>query len=327
MRRLVMVAALAGCDVREAPRGGAPANAATTPADSMGAAPVDARTVVVRGHTDLTESSAAATSARQPDIWFTLNDSGHEPVLFALDTTGAARGRWFVRGARNIDWESAADGPCGGAAPRDAGARCIYIGDTGDNEATAASRSIYRLSEPTPRDAGDAGPRGTVSAARLTYRYADGPHDVEAMYVAPDASVYLITKRPLAALGGRPLRPALIFRLVPQAWSARGVQEAALADSLPIVPGSAFARFVTDASLSPDAKYLAVRTYMQVYVFATDSATGRVRTTVPPAVCNIASLQENQGEGITWLGTTRRLLLTSEGRGASIRIVTCPLPE
>jgi hypothetical protein len=147
------------------------------------------------------------------------------------------------------------------------------------------------------------------------------------MYVAPDASIYLITKRPDARSAGQPPRRALVFRLAPDAWTARGAQQAEMIDSLPIVPGSAFARFITDAALSPDAKHLAVRTYTQVYVFATDSATGLVRAGTSPAICDVTKLQEAQGEGIAWVGDSGRLLFTSEGRGGPFRIGNCPLPQ
>ena len=56
----------------------------------------------------------------------------------------------------------------------------------------------------------------------------------------------------------------------PRVRGARRVsRRAALVDSLPIVPGSAPLRLITDAALSPDAKHLAVRTYAQLFVFAT----------------------------------------------------------
>jgi hypothetical protein len=295
-------------------------SASPTRVDSMGPPPTDVRTATVIGHPDLTETSAAALSTAHPDVWFTINDSGHEPVLFAVDTTGAARGRWVVGAARNSDWESLAYGSCGTSSR----GRCLYIGDTGDNDARRPTRTIYRVAEPIA-GVRQASERGSVStSARLTYRYAEGPLDVEAMYLAPDASIFLIAKG--SSGRGQPLRPASVFRLAPEAWSGRGTQEAVLVDSLPIVPGSAFARFVTDAALSPDGKHLAVRTYMQVYVFATDSATGRVRNTVPPALCNLSSVGEEQGEGITWTADSRRLLLTSEGRAAQFRMVSCPLP-
>jgi hypothetical protein len=280
----------------------------------------------MRARRELLESSAAAVSVSQPAIIFTINDSGHEPILFAIDTAGADRGAWRITGATNIDWEAGALGPC--AAPvRAAGPipvpRCLYIGETGDNEGTHATRAIYRVAEPVAESAGF---MGSLAAERLTYRYADGPRDVEAMYVAPDGSIDLITKRPLRDAAGH-LRPALIYTLDAAAWNATGIAIARRADSLTIVPGTAPFRQVTDAALSPDALFLAVRTYFQVFIFATDPATGTVRREIPPATCNIVALDERQGEGVGWWGTRRELVLTSEGRTEPLRVIACPLPR
>jgi hypothetical protein len=181
---------------------------------------------------------------------------------------------------------------------------------------------IYRVAEPL---AAAPGSLGRLKSERLVFRYPDGPHDVEAMYVAPDGAVFLISKRPLFDADGH-TRPALVFRLAVSAWKAETVVVADLVDSLPIIPGTAPWRTITDAAISPDDRYLAVRTYAQVYIFATDSATGRRRAGIRPAVCNIYHADDDAGEGIGWLGTSRRLVLTSEGRKSPLRIVTCPLP-
>lgn len=285
--------------------------------DSTGGRPTSDFTIPMHARAELVENSAATVSDDQPDVIFTINDSGNDPILFAFDTTGADRGAWRVDSARNVDWENASIGPCGAPATT----RCVYIGDTGDNMAARDSVSIYRVAEPR---AAAPGSLGHVAAERLVFRYPDGAHDVEAMYVAPDTSIMLITKRALRGLTGR-LRPALVFRLPASAWRSGGRVVASLIDSLPIVPGSAPWRTITDAALSQDARYLAVRTYAQVYIFETDSATGRVRSSVPPTECNVFRAIDDAGEGIGWLG--RRLLLTSEGRDSPLRIVTCPLPK
>jgi hypothetical protein len=286
--------------------------------DTAGARPPAEITIPMHAREELVENSAAAVSDDQPGVVFTINDSDNAPMLFAIDTTGADRGAWFVDSARNVDWENASMGPCG--VPN--GARCVYIGDTGDNFAHRSSVTIYRVVEPRTAAAGSV---GHLSAERVVFSYPDEPHDVEAMYVAPDTSVILITKRPLRDARGHP-RPALVFRLPASAWRAKAPVVAQLIDSLPIVPGSAPWRLITDAALSPDARYLAVRTYAQVYVFATDSGTGRVNASVPPAVCNVYNAVDESGEGVGWLGTSRRLILTAEGRDSPLRIVTCPLP-
>jgi hypothetical protein len=293
--------------------------------DSMGVVPSDTQSIPVRAQRALIESSGAAMNVEEPGIIFTINDSGNEPILFALDTTGADRGSWRLVGASNADWEAMSIGSCGGPASPPgpfAPDRCLYIGDVGDNSAERTSRAVYRVEVPRARERGFV---GELPAQRLTYTYEDSPHDVEAMYVGRDGAVNLITKRSLRDADGRP-RPALVFVLPGEAWDAQAAAVARLVDSLPIVPGSAPLRVITDASLSSDSRYLAVRTYGQVYVFATDSTTSRVIDSIAPTVCNIIGLAEPQGEGITWYGSSRKLLLTSEKLGSPLHVIACPLP-
>jgi hypothetical protein len=284
--------------------------------DSMGVQPTAISIVPSHARRELSENSAAIMSLRQPGVFFTINDSGNDPVLFAMDTTGADRGAWRVRSATNVDWESGSMGPCNAAS---ASPDCVYVGDTGDNMAAHRTRSVYRVHEPAAR-----GQTDSVSAERLTYVYSDGPHDVEAMYVAPNGDLLFITKRMLKAASGAP-RPALVFRIAPDAWASHDTVTAQIVDSLSIVPGSAPLRTITDASLAADAKHLAVRTYSQVFIFATDSLTGRVDHSATPSVCNVVVLGEAQGEGVTWVNNGGRLLFTSEGLSEPIRLANCPL--
>jgi hypothetical protein len=176
--------------------------------DPMGSAPRSIVSVKLHAPRELVENSAAAMSSTQPGVLFTINDSGNDPLLFAIDTLGANRGVWRVLGATNVDWESAAVAPCA-VGSRDS---CVYIGDTGDNKASHPHRVIYRVREPRAT-----GSRDTVRAERLRYVYPDGPHDVEAMYVARSGDIVLITKRPLFD-AKRHLRPALVFSIPAGAW-------------------------------------------------------------------------------------------------------------
>jgi hypothetical protein len=294
-------------------------------ADSMGALPTAVTTISSFGPPDLLENSALVSSRSQPGVLFTINDSGNEPVLFALDTTGAFRGRWKIREATNRDWEAASRGPCTRWTAADsvrASQSCLFIGDVGDNEAQKASLTVYQLAEPSV--SGSAGD-GMLPSHALHFRYPDGAHDVEAMYVGPQGTIYLITKRKLKDSAGK-LRRALVFSIAPTAWRQRDTAVATLLDSLPIVVGTSFGRQITDASLSHDARFLAVRTYGQVFTFATDTVTGRVRNDVAPAVCNIRQAEGEPGEGVTWLRDRRELLLSREGENAPMVRMTCPLP-
>jgi hypothetical protein len=321
MRSVVIAAAVAlsSCD-RPAVDGRAQRSLYVA-TDSMGATPTNVSMVPIRTRPSLLENSVAVVSRRQPGVFYSMNDSDNEPLVFALDTMGKDRGVWRVTNASNIDWESASLGPCGAA---DHTADCLYIGDTGDNDAVLSTRAIYRAVEPNAAMA--PGFNGSFAAEKLSYSYPDGPRDVEAMFVAPNGDMFLITKRPLRGADGR-LRPALIYRLPNTAWGATAAVVAQLTDSLSLVPGSAPLRVVTDAALSPNGRHLAVRTYMQVFVFATDSATGRIERSVAPSVCNIVSLGEAQGEGISWVDDRGRFVFTSEGGSSPLVIANCPIPR
>lgn len=317
------VAATLACDASDGQRAGPSMDLA---ADSMGVVP-SSYSIKVTTRRGLVENSGAAMSVAQPGVWFTINDSGNDAVLFALDTTGADRGAWRIDGVRNRDWEAITLGPCtGGDSLGAVGAppRCLYIGEIGDNEARYGSARIYRVMEPTAEQRGYS---GELAATALSFVYEGGPRDVEAMYAGPDGTLFLITKRARQDESGR-LLPALVFALDPSAWRAPGSPAtAALVDSLPLIPGSALGRQITDAARSPDGGSVALRTYTQLYVFSADRATGRIATEVLPTVCSIAGLEERQGEGLTWFGDEGSWMLTSEGVNEPLHVVACPAPN
>jgi hypothetical protein len=264
---------------------------------------------------ELKEASAAVLSPASPGLLWTINDSGNDPMVFAVDTNGRQQGAWRVDGARNLDWEAAASGPCAAGG----GPHCLYIGDVGDNSAIRRVVTVYRMTDMPPE-----GGR-SLAAETLTLRYPDRAHDVEAMYVMPNGTMYFITKRPLKDPAGR-LRPALVFSLPASAWDADSVVTAQLVDSLPLVPGTGPIRMITDAALAPDGRHLAVRTYTEVWLFATDPESGRVRADVRPTICDLSQLEERQGEAVAWLDATGRLLLMSEGQRSPLWAIECPTP-
>lgn len=259
----------------------------------------------------LREASGLTASQREPGVFWLLNDSGNDERLFAVDRTGRARGTVRVQGARNQDWEALSGGPCPAG-------HCLYIGDVGDNMALRATVQLWRIAEPRSTD--------TEAQAKETVvlRYADGPHDVEAMYVAPDTSVWLITKRP-STRGDGAYRPARIYRVPPEAWGSREPITLSVVDSLPVVPVRRTSRdWVTDASLDgPDSsghRRLVVLSYGAVHVFAVDAVTGH-----PGALAERCALpiHERASEGVTWLADGR-ILLVNEGRGGVLYAGACP---
>jgi len=189
---------------------------------------------------EIDESSGVAVSKCQKDVFWTHNDSGGGPFLYAFDSSGKSLGTWRLNGVRNIDWEDmatvkAGDGNC-----------YLYIGDIGDNQNRREVHAVYRVAE--PKLTGE-----TLSSTRkdpllltefdtLKFRYTNGGHNAEAMMVHPGTKdIYIVTKN----LNG----PSEVFKLKPDFGSSEVQTAPPLATiSLPAIPNG----FVTGADISPD---------------------------------------------------------------------------
>src|SRR5262245_7227479 len=140
----------------------------------------------------ITESSGLVASRSMPGVYWTHNDSGDGPYLYAIAETGESRGVLRVDGARAIDWEDIAAGP--GPAP---GKSYLYVGDIGDNNSVRPEVVVYRLPEPSSLDAKSTKvkPQISQSAEAFRLRYPDGSHDAEALLVHPTTGdLYIVTK-------------------------------------------------------------------------------------------------------------------------------------
>jgi len=256
------------------------------------------------------ESSGVALSRAHLGVLWTHNDSGDGAYLYATDLTGADRGFVRIDGARAVDWENIALGPC----PARRGT-CLYIADTGDNDRTRKSVVTYAVPEPDPPGKGK-GPGRSAPAAALRIEYSGGPDDVEAIYVSPrDSAVYLVSKGRTGAVQ--------LYRLPRSTWGADTVITVSPLQRLPISPFATLGRLVTSAAIRPDGRLVAIRTYTEIYTFVPDDG-GRLTPSGWPA-CNITGL-EVQGEALDFLDDST-FVLTSEadrrGRG-SIHSVRCP---
>lgn len=134
------------------------------------------------------ESSGLAASRRTPGVYWTHNDSGDQPLIFAFDRNGRDLGAWRLAGAAARDWEGMSAGP----GPK-RNIPYLYVGDIGDNHRERSEIAIYRLVE--PETGAKPGAQTTVRPERLRLRYPDGPHDAEALLVHPrTGDIYIVTK-------------------------------------------------------------------------------------------------------------------------------------
>ena len=253
------------------------------------------------------ESSGIAVSRSLPGVLWTHNDSGHDPVLYAVDSSGALLGIFPVGGITAVDWEDIALGMCP-STPH----HCLYISDTGDNTESRRFASIYVVEEPSALpvrpEEGE-----MLRAHQLRFRYADGPHDVEALAVTGSGTLLLISKGRRGAVG--------VYRIL----GSEVVQDSLVVDrwqDLDIVPQPSLGRLVTGAAVSPNGRQLVVRTYIELTFYRlTDDERIEDGTT-----CLIAG-RELQGEAVDFVDDST-LVLTSEtvfGRRGSIAWVRCPV--
>lgn len=144
----------------------------------------------------LAESSGLAASQTVPDVFWSINDSGNSPVVYAFDLSGRDRGQWQVADERAVDWE-AMDAFTWNDRP------WLVIGDVGDNLRWRKTVRLIVLPEPEPEPEPHRENIQTSEADKvlevtheLTLTYPEGPRDVEALaFDAPRQRVLLLSKR------------------------------------------------------------------------------------------------------------------------------------
>jgi hypothetical protein len=235
----------------------------------------------------LPEASGVAVSRRTPGVLWSLNDSG-EPFVVALNADGTLAGRVRVAGARVTDWEAIAVGPCPSGS-------CLFVADLGDNDAKRERVTIYRVAEPAPSEA------ATQLAEAFHATYPDGAHDAEALFVTSDGTMFVVTK-------GETGHIALYrFPQPPRAGSTVRLERVA------VLGGRATKKDrVTDASASPDGRWIALRTRDVVTFYRSNDLTSGRRGA--PVTVDVSELRERQGEGVSISGDGT-VYLVSEGGG------------
>ena len=235
---------------------------------------------------ELPEGSGAAASRRHRDRIWSHNDSG-KAVLFALDTAGTVTGRLQLAGIQVDDWEAIAVGPCPAGS-------CLYLADIGDNEAGRSRISVYRLPEPDQMT-------GTVSVPDIIHAsYPDGSHDAETLLVTAAGEMFIVTKGETGPIG--------LYRFPQDTTPGRTVR----LERISHAPRDAARGRITDGSISPDGRWVVLRTNTSLHFYAaSEFFAGAWREA---GRLTIANLREPQGEGVTFAddGT---LYLIGEGGG------------
>lgn len=262
------------------------------------------------------ESSGIATSRRFEGVLWTHNDSGDEPLVYAIDKTGRLLASFHVTGAQLDDWEDLAIMEC--PDPERHNLDCLYIADTGDNAARRSFVTVYVVTEPDPNAARGLRAARTEPASWIRVVYPDGAHDVEAMTVSPEGEILFFSKGTTG-----PIQAYAVSRnaALDHVWESSNPVTAQHVGSLSFGPMRFLGRLVTGAAHSPNGTEIVLRTYTELHFYQRNAA-GQFEVSAEP--CFFGAI-EPQGEAVDFLDDAR-VILTSEtlrGRPGTIHEVEC----
>ena len=117
---------------------------------------------------ELQGASGLAASLTEPEVLWTLGDSGAPATLFATTSSGQALGSFPLEGAENIDWEdiTIAQGAQGEASR-------LFVWDGGDNQGRRESVQVLIVDEP-PLALMTASPPPKLTWTAMTLTYPEG---------------------------------------------------------------------------------------------------------------------------------------------------------
>jgi hypothetical protein len=255
----------------------------------------------------INESSGLVASHTSPGAYWTHNDSGDGPFLYAIDTRGNTLGTFRVSGTSAVDWEDISSGP-GPQRNRS----YLYVGDIGDNDRRRSEIVVYRVPEPqlTPADKNStkARPRTTEPAEAIRLAYPDGKHDAEALLVHPTTgNLYIVTK---VAFG----RPS-IYEAVAPLTSGKLIALKQIGElQVPSLLGGA----ITGGNIAPDGRRLALCDYFAGYEMVLPPASTNFDDVWKQKLTSFDLGRLKQGESIAYRLDGNAVLATSEGKASPL---------
>jgi hypothetical protein len=221
------------------------------------------------------EGSGLAPSRNMAGYLWTNQDSGAPNSLYLISKDAKTIKEYNIPGTVNSDWEEIASGP----GPNE-GVNYLYIGDIGNNNAPIAPNSvIYRV--PEIADINASFNQSTVD--KITFTYADGPKNSEALIVDPATKDIFIISKDTDNTG--------IYRLAfPQSTS-----EVNVAERVGTIPGVSTA---TGATISANGSEILVRTYLAVHYWKRIEGESVGQVLKQPSAKQLRIELEPQGEGV-----------------------------
>ena len=255
---------------------------------------------------EITEGSGIVAS-QAPGVYWTHNDSGDGPFVYAIDNRGKVRGVFRVQGAKARDWEDISAGP----GPL-RGLRYLYIGDIGDNNSRRSELVVYRIPEPDVNGLDGSSsrkkPLTTQPAEAFKIKYPDGRHDAETLLVHPiSGDLYLITKEVFS-------NPVVYKATAP----LNAGQMTSLDRKAELKVPSLLGGIITGGGIAPDGRRIALCDYMQGYEIVLPSSARNFDEIWTQPMKTIDLGRRSQGEAVTYRLDGNALIAISEGRSSPL---------
>ena len=235
------------------------------------------------------ESSGLAASLIHPDVFWTHNDSGDRPRLYAFNRAGKDLGEVTIKGADAIDWEDICSFSDVENGPT------LLLADVGDNQARRSKCQLYLINEPK------IGKKKAAVRQVIHFRYENGAQDCEAVAVDPATkTIFLVAKR---------------FALTCPVFTLRIPNKAEKAVQIAKPIGRLTLPLATAMDISPDGRRAVVLTYGHAYEYLRrENETWQKAFTRPSLEIKMPA--RRQGEAICYDAQGRALYLTSEQAGS-----------
>lgn len=137
---------------------------------------------------EINESSGLACSRINKAVFWTHNDSGDKPRIFAVSRNGRTLATVNIRNAKAVDWEDMCSFVIGGKS-------YLLLADTGDNARRRKYVTLYLVEEPR-LDVKKFNRKFTIPfVQKINFTYTSGPDDCEAVAVDPiSKTIVIVTK-------------------------------------------------------------------------------------------------------------------------------------
>ena len=249
-----------------------------------------ARLVCTLANQEIDESSGVACSRRNEGVFWTHNDSGDPPRIFAFNAKGEDLAVFELKGAIHHDWEDMASFTHRAKSG-------LLIADVGDNDEMRDQYTLYIVREPRV-DPTKRGVRDKLKVeAAVDFTYEDGSHNCEAVGVDTASKlVLLITKVQFGKC------KAYAIDLPEEKPKAPLLAKAIATLSIPLV---------TAMDVSPDGLRAIVLTYGNAFEF-TRAPDEKWSAAFARAPRTLVMPPRRQGEGICYGPDGKTLYLTSE---------------